>query len=88
MEGKSPWMIYILECSDGTLYTGVAKDMDKRLKTHQKGSASKYTRGRLPVKVAYLEAALNKSQALKRELQIKKLSRPDKLDLIKEPGPM
>lgn len=74
--------VYILECSDNTLYCGYATDLDARVKTHNDGKGAKYTRGRLPVKVVYQENYPTKSQALKRELEIKKLSRQAKLNLI------
>lgn len=74
--------VYILECSDNTLYTGYSLDMEKRLAQHSRGTASKYTRGRLPVKCVYQEEAVSVSEALKREIAIKKMSRKQKLDLI------
>ena len=78
------YYVYILRCSDGSLYTGITNDPGKRLKAHNAGTASKYTRARRPVEFAYIENAANKSEALKRELQIKKLSRPEKLKLISD----
>ncbi len=74
--------VYILECNDDTLYTGYTTDIKRRVKEHNEGMASKYTRSRLPVHCVYTEEYQDKSQALKRELQIKKLSRPQKLALI------
>lgn len=74
--------VYILECGDGTLYTGWTDDVKQRLSKHQQGVASKYTRSRLPVKLVYLEEAESKSAALKREIAIKKLRRCQKLMLI------
>ncbi len=76
------WWVYLLECCDGSLYTGVAKDIDKRLAEHQKGTASKYTRSRVPLTLVYRESTGTRSAALKREAQIKRLSRPSKLSLI------
>jgi predicted GIY-YIG superfamily endonuclease len=76
------WLIYILRCSDGSLYTGITNDLPKRLKAHAAGRASKYTRSRLPVKLAYSEPQKSKSVALKREAAIKRLTRPAKLRLI------
>lgn len=76
--------VYILECYDGTLYTGCANDVNKRLAKHNQGIASKYTRSRLPVKLVYVEEAESKSLALKREIAIKKLSRSQKLKLIEK----
>lgn len=73
------WCCYILRCVDDTLYTGITNDLEKRLLAHNTGTAAKYTRGRCPVQLIYAEPCANKSIALKRELQIKKLSRPDKM---------
>lgn len=74
--------VYILECSDKTLYTGWTNNIDNRLKTHLSGRGAKYTRGRLPVKIVYCEKFDNKSEALKREYRIKRLTREDKIKLI------
>lgn len=75
---------YILKCSDNTLYTGFTNDIEKRLIIHNKGIGAKYTRGRLPVKLVYKEKFNTKSEALKREHFIKKLSRKKKIELIKK----
>ena len=75
---------YILECADGTLYTGYTTDVERRLATHNSGKASKYTRGRLPVKLVYLEECKEKETAMSREWHIKQLSRVEKLKLIEE----
>lgn len=75
---------YILECADGTFYTGYTTDIEKRLATHNSGKASKYTRGRLPVKLVYLEECKDKETAMSREWHIKQLSRVEKLKLIEE----
>lgn len=74
--------VYILRCADGTLYTGCAKDVDKRLAVHQSGKGAKYTRCRLPVELVYREPAEDRSAALRREAAIKKLTRAEKLSLI------
>ena len=74
--------VYILECNDKTLYTGWTVDIDNRLKVHNEGKASKYTRSRLPVKLVYLEKYNNKIEAQKREWQIKQFTRDKKLKLI------
>ena len=76
--------VYILECSDKTLYTGWTVDINNRLKLHNKGKASKYTRSRLPVKLVYVEEYENKVQAQKREWKIKQLKRKEKLKLIEK----
>lgn len=78
--------IYILKCSDNSLYTGWTNDLKKRLETHNSGKGSKYTRSRLPVEIVYFEEFKNKSDAMKREYEIKKLSRKNKLILIKKNG--
>lgn len=74
--------VYILECGDGTLYTGWTTDLAARVAAHNKGIASHCTRGRLPVRLAYWEEAADRSAALRREAVIKKLTRTDKLKLI------
>jgi len=76
------WTVYILRCGDGTLYTGCTNDLTRRIKAHQKGRGAKYTRSRLPVVLAYSEPAADKSQALRREAAIKRLSRQEKLNLM------
>ena len=76
------YSVYILRCGDGTLYTGCAKDVDKRLAVHQSGKGAKYTRCRLPVELVYQEPAEDRSAALRREAAIKKLTRTEKLSLI------
>lgn len=76
--------VYILECSDKTLYTGSTNNIEKRIKEHNNGkSEAKYTRARRPVKLVYVETCSTLSNALKREAQIKKLSRAQKLLLIR-----
>lgn len=76
------YYVYILKCNDKSLYTGITKDLVKRLDTHNKGKASKYTRSRLPVEYIYTEKAPTRSQALKREWAIKQLKKSDKLNLV------
>ncbi|PLX28437.1 hypothetical protein C0581_02300 [Candidatus Parcubacteria bacterium] len=78
------YTLYILQCSDGSLYTGIAKDLDKRLETHKQGTGSKYVRARLPFSLVYTEKCKNRSIATKREMAIKKLTRQQKLKLIKK----
>lgn len=75
---------YVLECSDNSLYTGWTTDIDKRLERHNSGKGAKYTRGRRPVVVKYFETFDTRSEAMKRECEIKKLSREKKLKLISE----
>ena len=78
------WAVYILRCGDGTLYTGSTTDVQKRLKTHRSGRGAKYTRGRGPVTLRYCEEAMDKPAALRREAALKRLSRVEKLRLIRE----
>lgn len=79
---SSRWLVYLLRCSDGSLYTGITNDLPKRLKAHSTGRASKYTRSRLPVRLAYSEPQRSKSAALKREAAIKRLRRAEKDRLV------
>ena len=76
------WFVYILRCSDDTLYTGMTDDVARRLQVHNSGKGAKYTRGRIPVEVAYSEECESYSAALKREYAIKQLSRQEKLKMI------
>lgn len=77
------YYVYILKCCDGTLYTGIAKDVLKRLEEHNTSDkGAKYTKARRPVKLLYSEASEDRSSASKREYAIKKLSRTQKLELI------
>ena len=75
------WCVYILRCGDGTLYTGITDDFSARLRAHRAGKGAKYTRGRGPLEPAYLEMAESHSAAAKRECQIKKLKKHEKLAL-------
>jgi putative endonuclease len=75
------YRVYILKCSDGSLYTGCTSDLTRRLAEHMSGKASKYTRSRLPVSLSYAELAADRGSALKREAQIKSLKREGKLQL-------
>ena len=75
------WQIYIIECRDGSLYTGITIDLEKRLAAHNAGKGAKYTTSRRPVRLVYREGAANRSEASKRENAIKKLNRNDKLAL-------
>ena len=76
------FFVYILCCRDNTFYTGYTDDLLKRLKAHNSGKGAKYTKSRLPVKIVYYEDKLSKSEAMKREWAIKKLSRKEKEKLI------
>ena len=77
------WVLYIIKCRDNSLYTGITTDLDKRIKCHNEGKASKYTRSKIPVKVVYKRSFKNESSARKEEIRIKQLARKDKLELIK-----
>lgn len=76
--------IYIVKCKDGSLYTGYAKDIEKRIIKHNNGQGAKYTKIRRPVQLVYQEMFDSKSEALKREYEIKTFSRQKKLKLISE----
>lgn len=76
------WQLYILRCADGTLYTGIALDVEKRFAAHAGGRGAKYTRGRGPLRLVYREECGSRSQALKREYAVKQLSREEKEQLI------
>ena len=76
------WKLYMLRCGDGSLYTGITNDLEARLEAHRCGKGAKYTRGRGPLEVVYTEECADKSEALKRELTIKALTREQKLALL------
>lgn len=76
------YYVYVLQCQDGSLYTGWTNDLDKRLLQHNAGKGAKYTRGRLPVRLVYSEEFPTKVDAMRREREIKKLSREEKLGLV------
>ena len=75
------WQVYILQCRDETLYTGITDDLERRISRHNAGKGAKYTRGRGPVKLVYREECDDKSHALKREHAIKAMTRTEKLAL-------
>jgi putative endonuclease len=74
MSAAAPWWVYILECADGSLYTGIATDVARRLKQHEDGKGARYTRGRGPLRLVHSEGCEDRSTALKREAAIKRLS--------------
>lgn len=78
------WTLYIVECADGSLYTGITTSLAKRIKRHNEGKAAKYTRVKKPVKLVYSEGCDSESSARRREIEIKNLSRANKLKLIRE----
>lgn len=83
LKNKNVNYVYILKCGDNTLYTGWTNDLEARILAHNEGRGAKYTRGRGPCNLVYYETFKSKSDALKREYAIKKLSRDKKIDLIK-----
>ncbi len=81
------WTVYIVECADETLYTGVARSVSARVIAHNLGKGAKYTRGRLPVLLRYQEPGLTQADALRRERAIKRLPREGKIALIENASP-
>ena len=81
-DSNSNWVLFILKCSDQTLYTGITNNLENRLLAHQTGKGAKYTRGRTPLDLIHVENFYSRSDAAKREVAIKKLSRANKLKLI------
>jgi len=78
------WTVYLLRCSDESLYCGITKDVEKRVEKHRKGNGSKYVRSRLPARVVYTEDGHTRSTALKREHEIKSYSKQKKERLVKQ----
>ena len=76
------WYLYILRCGDGSLYTGITDDVQRRFQAHCDGKGAKYTRGRGPLEIVYQEVCGTHSDALHRELAVKKMTRQQKLELI------
>jgi putative endonuclease len=85
-KSKTRWWVYILRCADGSLYTGITTDVERRLRQHNAGTASKYTRSRRPVEVVYRRSLPSQSKALQWEATIKSLARSDKIELIEGKG--
>lgn len=79
---ESQWHLYILRCGDGSLYTGITTDVERRLEEHRSGKGAKYTRGRAPLELVYRERCESHSHALKREYEIKSMKREKKEALI------
>ena len=79
---ERPWYLYILRCGDDTLYTGITTDVENRLEAHRSGKGAKYTRGRGPLELIYREVCADHSAALKRELEVKAMSRTEKLQMV------
>lgn len=78
---EKQWVLYIISCKDGTLYTGITDNIDRRIEAHRSGRGAKYTRGRAPITLRYLECCENYSHALRREIQVKRMKKIDKLKL-------
>jgi len=81
-QAVNSWHVYIVECADGSLYTGISTDVDARVSQHNEGKGAKYTRSRAPVKLVYMEPAETKGEALRREIAIKKLTAKAKRKLL------
>lgn len=79
---QKKWFVYILRCGDGTLYTGITDDVQRRLEMHRSGKGAKYTRGRGPLELVHAEEWEIKSQALHREIEIKNMTRKQKIALL------
>jgi len=80
------WVVYIVECKDGTFYTGITDNLERRLAAHNAGKGAKYTRGRGPLTLRYLENCTDHSAALVREIQIKRLTKKEKIALCESGG--
>ena len=76
------WHVYIVRCADSSLYTGIAKDLEQRIESHNLGRGAKYTRSRRPVELVYSESVDSRAAALRREIEIKRLERDAKKKLI------
>ena len=76
------WHVYIIECSDGSLYTGITNDLDKRIAAHNDGRGAKYTKSRRPVRLRYSELTADRKHASQREYAIKSLRKAEKMQLI------
>ena len=80
-EGALDWIVYMLKCADGTLYTGITNDLGRRMSEHETGQGAKYTKGRGPFQLVYNETCQGRGEASKREIEIKSLNREQKLKL-------
>jgi putative endonuclease len=85
---RNGWSVYMARCVDGSLYTGIAKDVTARLAAHNSGRGAAYTRSRRPVRLVYVKDGFTRSSALSREARIKALDRPAKLALLAAAGPL
>ncbi|MEM9468552.1 MAG: GIY-YIG nuclease family protein [Pseudomonadota bacterium] len=82
-EKSKNWIVYILGCGDGSFYTGITNNLEARIKAHRSGKGAKYTKGRLPLTLIYKEDCVDRSTASKREIAIKRLSKVEKIELVK-----
>ena len=82
-KGKLEYSVYILKCKDGSLYTGISKDVAERIRLHNEGKGAKYTKSRRPVALKYIESGFAYGNAIKREIEIKRMKKSKKLDLLK-----
>ena len=80
---ETEYSVYILKCKDGSLYTGISKDVEERIRLHNEGKGAKYTKSRRPVTLKYLESGFVHGNAIKREIEIKRMTKSKKLDLLK-----
>ena len=80
--GALDWIIYILRCADGTLYTGITNDLDRRMSEHETGQGARYTKGRGPFQLVYQETRQGRGDASRREMEIKALRRDRKLAMV------
>ncbi len=87
-KGKREWSVYVLRCGDGSLYTGIAKDVLARLAKHRCGRGAAYTRSHLPIRLVYQETRFTRSKALIREAQLKRLPRHKKEQLLVAVSPL
>ena len=76
------WTVYILRCADGTLYTGITNDLERRISEHQSGQGAKYTKGRGPFEIVFNEPHRNRADASRREVEVKSMNRVQKLKLV------
>lgn len=86
-QAAGAWLVYMLRCADGSLYTGATNDLARRVATHGRGKGAAYTRARLPVELVYSEPAADRGAALRREAQLKRLTRAQKLALVAAGAP-
>jgi predicted GIY-YIG superfamily endonuclease len=85
-QDRTAWVVYIVECCDGSYYTGITNDIARRVQEHNAGTASRYTRSRRPVVLRYQEVCADRSQALMREFAVKLMSRKEKQALVRGSG--